>query len=570
MKLENYETLMSWIRRNRFLRKKLARLSHTMFFVIYFHGYMKYKTADFQREIFRITEDSKTKMAVISAFRGSAKSTICGMSFPIWAMISDKARFIVLASQTRNQARQQLKNIREEFENNPLLKNDFGPFAPEADEWGAFALNFTNYGTRIIAVSTEQAVRGIRHREHRPDLIILDDIEDLDSTRTKEARDKAWQWFTSEIVPLGNPQTRIFVLGNFLHDFSLVGRLIAQMKTGVRDGIWKRYPLVDENGVPSWPGMFPSEKEVEDLRRTVGDEVAWKREYMLEVIADDLQVIQPEWIKRYYELPEDAPHTIFISADLAISEKETADYTAIVIGYIYGYGKDITVYLQPYPVRKHLSFPKTVETLQDLYDQQQRVCSNIIILIEDVGYQKAAIQELENRRFPVKGMPVQGDKRSRLMTASSFFQAGRVLFPASGVDDLTTEILGFGRERHDDLVDATTMLLLSLVMDRPGIPTIGWLDLMTMKVSWGGGDSYAETHDKLMGSMHDVAERILYKDSDSGNEPLASPPPSSWGGGGSSSSSGPGIHIPPPSGGRSSGGGGDFMGRWSRGDFLKR
>ncbi len=130
MKLENYETLMSWIRRNRFLRKKLARLSHTMFFVIYFHGYMKYKTADFQREIFRITEDGKTKMAVISAFRGSAKSTICGMSFPIWAMISDKARFIVLASQTRNQARQQLKNIREEFENNPLLKNDFGPFAP--------------------------------------------------------------------------------------------------------------------------------------------------------------------------------------------------------------------------------------------------------------------------------------------------------------------------------------------------------------------------------------------------------------------------------------------------------
>jgi predicted phage terminase large subunit-like protein len=575
MKLENYETLMSWIRRNRFLRKKLARLSHTMFFVIYFHQYMKHKTADFQREIFRITEDNGAKMAVISAFRGSAKSTICGMSFPIWAMISGKAHFIVLASQTRIQARQQLKNIKDEFENNTLLKNDFGPFQPAADEWGAFALDFKNYGTKIIAVSTEQAVRGIRHREYRPDLIVLDDIENLESTRTKEGRDKAWQWFTSEIVPLGNPQTRIFILGNFLHDYSLVGRLIAQMKTGVRDGVWKRYPLLDESGIPLWSNMFPTEKEVEDLRRKVGDEVSWKREYLLEVVADDLQVIQQEWIKRYYELPEEPPHTIFISADLAISEKETADYTAIVIGYIYGYGKDITVYIQPYPTRKHLRFPDTIETLQNLYDQQQRVCSNIIILIEDVGYQRAAIQELENRRFPVKGMPVQGDKRSRLMTASSFFQAGRVLFPASGVEELTTEILGFGKERHDDLVDATTMLLLSLVMDRPGIPAIGWLNLMTMTVSWGGGESRAETHDRIMGSMRNAADRIL---SSGDSIPKSTPSSSSGGGtphvpsslrGPSSSSGGPGIHIPPPSGGRGSGGG-DFMGRWSRGDFLKR
>jgi predicted phage terminase large subunit-like protein len=249
-----------------------------------------------------------------------------------------------------------------------------------------------------------------------------------------------------------------------------------------------------------------------------------------------------------------------------------------VIGYVYGYGKDITVYLQPYPIKKHLRFPETIETLQNLYDQHQRVCSNIIILIEDVGYQKAAIQELENRKFPVKGIPVHGDKRSRLMTASSFFQAGRVLFPASGVDELTTEILGFGKERHDDLVDATTMLLLSLVMDRPGIPTIGWLDLMTMTVSWGGGESYAQTHDKLMGSMRNAADRILSSDD---SIPKSTPSSGASGGGSpripssldgpsrSSGSSGGGFRLPPPSGGRNSSGS-DFIGRWAGGDFLKR
>ncbi len=569
MNLENHKMLMEWIRHNRFLRRKLARLSHSMFFVIYFSQHMKYKTADFQREIFKLTEDEKLRMCVVSAFRGSSKSTICGTSFPIWAMISEQAHFIVLASQTRTQARQQLKNIRDEFETNTLLRNDWGPFETEADEWGAFALNFKNYGTKIMAVSTEQAIRGLRHREHRPDLIILDDIENLDSTRSKESRDKISEWFSGEIIPLGTPKTRIFILGNFLHDYSLVGRIIAQMKTGTRDGVWKRFPILKDDGTPMWPGMYPNLKAIEDRRRDVGDEVAWKREYMLEIIPDDEQVIRPEWIQYYDELPEEGhPHTIFISADLAISEKETADCTAIVTGYVYNFGDGIVVYLMPQPINRRMSFPETVETIEKLYDQHHEICQNIKILIEDVGYQRAAAQELVNRGYPAQGIPVQGDKRSRLMTVSNFFKSGMIQFPRTESDILFTQLVGFPRERFDHLVDATTMMLLSLVYERPALQEVHWIDL-----DFGGSSNVTPLIRGRIGSgMQEAAERILYKNSNSGNDPTASSPSprSSWGGGGSSSSGGSGIHIPPPSGGRSSGSGGDFMSHWANGDFLKK
>jgi len=48
------------------------------------------------------------------------------------------------------------------------------------------------YDTKIVGKSTGQKVRGIRYKQWRPDLIIIDDIEDLEMIRTKEQRDKTY------------------------------------------------------------------------------------------------------------------------------------------------------------------------------------------------------------------------------------------------------------------------------------------------------------------------------------------------------------------------------------------
>ena len=46
------------------------------------------------------------------------------------------------------------------------------------------------YGAMILAMSVEESNRGIRYGTHRPDLIVVDDAEDLASTQTQEGRDK--------------------------------------------------------------------------------------------------------------------------------------------------------------------------------------------------------------------------------------------------------------------------------------------------------------------------------------------------------------------------------------------
>lgn len=73
-----------------------------------------------------------------------------------------------------------------------VLKADIGPFEEVSDEWGADSIVISNYGARIMAVSTEQSIRGIRHGQYRPDLVICDDIEDLNSVKTRDGRERTF------------------------------------------------------------------------------------------------------------------------------------------------------------------------------------------------------------------------------------------------------------------------------------------------------------------------------------------------------------------------------------------
>ena len=144
------------------VRRAIARQSHEMFFNLYLSDYIKYKTALFQKEMFEITEDKDTKTAVIVAFRGSAKSTIMSLSYPIWAMLGEqKKKYIIILSQTQTLCLQILFNIRAELETNELLIRDFGPFKGLTSQWKSNVLSIDKYGAKIAAISCGESIRGI-------------------------------------------------------------------------------------------------------------------------------------------------------------------------------------------------------------------------------------------------------------------------------------------------------------------------------------------------------------------------------------------------------------------------
>lgn len=466
------------------VRVSITKQSHWYFFHFYFAHYVKYATALFQREMFELTENEDIGNFFVVAFRGSAKSTIITTSYPLWAILGrPQKKFVLILCQTQSQGKQMMMNLRRELENNPILKRDLGPFKEESTEWGASSIVFTRSNARITAASTEQSIRGLRHNQHRPDLIIGDDLEDLSSTKTREGRNKTYQWFTAEVIPTGDRNTRIAIVGNLLHEDSLLMRIKEDLEENKIDGVFKSYPLI-KDGKILWPGKYPDMETVEVEKRKSANLYAWEREYLLKIVPTEDQAIHAEWIQYYDEIPAKGKKDCFgyeigrhtrIGVDLAISQRDSADYTAMVPVFLYGESTDTEIYVLPDIINRRMTFPETVETCKVLSSSYNHTNGyHPTFFIEDVAYQKALPQQLENDgvEYVETIRPGSYDKRTRLIMTANMIKNGQVKFPRHGAEQLITQIVHFGVEKHDDLVDAFVNVVLSVVEKPPYVPKI--------------------------------------------------------------------------------------------------
>lgn len=464
-KSTDYQKIHENISKDRVFRKKLCSINHTWFLTTYLNSHVEYESAEFQKEMLRLTEDIETEFIVIVAFRGSAKSTIMALSYPLWAMLGvQQKKHIVLISQTQTQAKQLLANIRAELEANQLLIDDYGPFQEDASQWSATTLVLTSIGTRITSVSSGESIRGIKHKNYRPDLIICDDVESTESVKTKDGRDKTYKWLTGDVIPSGDINTKTIVVGNLLHEDSLIMRLKDAIENKVLKGVYKEYPLLDDRLHPLWSGKFKTDEDIRALRLKTGNEIAFKREYLLQIVPDVDAVVHKDWIHYYGDVPSiNSPRFWFgvVGVDLAISQSSRADKTAMVTILVFGNSNDWNAYVIPNPINARLTFPQTIDTvcsINSLYNFCVTLC------IEKVAYQDALVQQLHSKGISSVGVTVESDKRSRLAITSASISSGHILFPQNGAADLINQITGFGVERYDDLVDAFSIAMREVLI----------------------------------------------------------------------------------------------------------
>lgn len=453
------------------IRKEVAKADFFLFFTIYFYHHMRYPFADMHREMMSICQNDSISLSLIMAFRGSGKSTIVTTAFPLWAILGVlQKKYIVIVAKTKPQAKQMMTNIKSELESNDQLRNDLGPFQDDSEEWGSESIVFSKQNARITVVSIEQSLKGLRHKQYRPDLIILDDIEDNESTKTKEMREKTYEKYKREIVPLGDKGTRILHVGNMLHDNSLIMRLSREIADGDTTRVFRKYPIIDEDGKIFWQGKFGSEAEVETERLKVNDDVAWHLEYLLKVISGNQQIIKNEEILFYDELPPRTKNSdgyfderfIVVGVDLAISKNDNADYTAIV-PILYQKNRERNCWegfvLKDF-VHKRLDFNETCDAIITLNKALAVYGARVVFVIETVAYQQAlsqAVKAKDRNYIEVVEKNTSLDKETRLRIAKPIFSNKTMFFPRYEAEIIVREITGFGREKHDDLVDSLTL-----------------------------------------------------------------------------------------------------------------
>lgn len=296
------EDLINKILSDNAVRRAVTRKSHYWFFSIFLGHYIQYEIALFQKEMFELTEGAEHRLIVVMAFRGSGKSTILNLSYTLWAILGVlQKKFVLIVSKTQSQAKNHLQNIRFELMQNDLLKQDLGPFESDDSSWGLSSLVLPKMGARITATSKEQSVRGIRFGHRRPDLIICDDLEDSASVQSKSDRDATYAWFTSEVLAAGDEHTNVIVLGNLLHEDSLLMHLHADALSNKTNLVFRAYPFADDNDQVLWPGKYDTKDKVEVLKSGVLDETLWNLEYLLMYLPEHhMQAFRPVY-KAYCE-----------------------------------------------------------------------------------------------------------------------------------------------------------------------------------------------------------------------------------------------------------------------------
>ena len=109
-------------------------------------------------------------------------------------------------------------------------------------------------------------------------------------------REKIYQTFVSDIMPAGDKATRYIVIGTRSQEQSLIMRLKNQIEDGERDGIFRSYPIMQDDKI-LWSEKYSIEDILKLKRQT--DPMAWANEYMLQLIPPEDQIVKSEWIKYY-------------------------------------------------------------------------------------------------------------------------------------------------------------------------------------------------------------------------------------------------------------------------------
>jgi predicted phage terminase large subunit-like protein len=161
--------------------------------------------------------------------RGSAKSTIATQLFTLWCALRGLKRFIIIAMDTYEQAALMVEAIKVEIESNPRLAYDYPEFTGAGRRWREGEV-VTRNRVMMLGAGARQALRGKRHGPHRPDLVILDDIENDVNVESPAYRNKLQGWVEKAVAKLGaaDGSLDIVMLGTVLHYDSVLVRMSRQ------------------------------------------------------------------------------------------------------------------------------------------------------------------------------------------------------------------------------------------------------------------------------------------------------------------------------------------------------
>lgn len=432
----------------------------------------------------------------IAAPRGEAKSTLVSQLFTLWCIIRGIKHYPVIIMDSIDQAYPMLEAIKAELTFNPRLKHDFPDICQQGRVWQMGTIITAN-NIKVTVAGSGKKLRGLRHGPYRPDLIILDDIENDENVRSPEQRDKLHNWLKKTVMPLGEAggKTDIIYIGTILHYDSVLARTLdnplwrtARFKAVIR--MPDNMSLWDE-----WETMLAEKRldDAEQFYRThepamlAGAVVSWAARSLLDLMKIRFRDGHSTFDSEYQNDPTSGEDAIFagcihfwvnrlnewlfygaVDPSLGKFGNNRRDPSAILVGGFNRFTGILDVVVAD--IRRRLPDKIISDTIEL---QRQYHC--LAWAFESVQFQEFLRTELVKRSaqlgVPVPAIPVMpsADKLLRIESLQPHMQNSLIRFCKDGMQTLLDQLKHFPKADHDDGPDALHMLWSLAVSRAAGV-----------------------------------------------------------------------------------------------------
>lgn len=313
------------------------------------------------------------------------------------------------------------------------------------------------------------------------DLGVIDDpLRGRKDANSLSKRDGAWNWLTDDFLTRFADDAALLAILTRWHVDDPIGRLI---KTRPDLKVLK-YPAIASDDAPLMPTdqrakgsnapLFPEHKSAEflALQKKSMDAASWQSLYQQNPLVIGGEIIRGACFVRYKIPPKIKYRKIY--ADTAMKTAAANDYSVFEV---WGLGDDGRIYLLDL-IRSKWQAPQLRQAAVDIWEKHKAYPAQTYgalreMKVEDKASGTGLIQDLQyNARIPVKGIPRNTDKLTRVQDVLSYIEAGMVCIPESApwVNDFIAECEAFTADdshEHDDQIDPMCDAINDLIGAKP-------------------------------------------------------------------------------------------------------
>lgn len=281
-------------------------------------------------DIFRVIDTQESHKKAIAAPRGLGKTTIARIR-ACKAILFRETNFIIYLSNSESSAVASTEHIKRMLQANNLIKKLFGniKFSQEGMKDSFSKQSWVAYGdVFVLPRGSGQQVRGQNWMGYRPGLVIIDDLETLESVQSEDQRKKLKTWFYADLMKTESKygdHAELLYIDTIKHEDALLQNLIDASD-------WQSITLsICDDKFNSYDPNYMTTEEIKvdyEAHREAGETDLFYMEYMNIPISLEDAVFKDSYFKYF---TEDFTHLKIVASEGAIERIDIKELITVVI-----------------------------------------------------------------------------------------------------------------------------------------------------------------------------------------------------------------------------------------------